>query len=176
MAVIGVVVANGFEQADMTAVLRGLVEAGLKARVISTKKHTVRSWDNTHWNGDIPVDVAAVDATLDGVSALALPGGLLSADTLRSDDAVVRLAATAARHNRPVAAMGHSVWVLIEAGLVKGRSVTSHPAIRTDVENAGGLWRDEPVVVDGPVISGRHGHDIGAFTVALARATATSPL
>lgn len=167
MARIGVVVASGFEQAEMTALCKALTAAGHTVAVVSTKKHAARSWDNTHWNGDLPVDVAAVDAAAKDFAALVLPGGILSADTLRSDEFVVRLVQDAATEGKPVAAMGHAAWVLIEAGLARGRTMTSHPAIRTDVGNAGATWRDEAVVADANVITGRHAHDVSAFAAAV---------
>lgn len=170
MARIGVVVASGFEQADMTALSKALAEAGHQIAVVSTKKHAVRSWDNTHWAGDIPVDVAAIDAKAEDFAALVLPGGILGADTLRSDDYITRLVRDAATQGKPVTAMGHAVWVLIEAGLARGRTMTSHPALRTDVTNAGAIWRDEAVVNDGGVISARNSHDVGAFAAAVVTA------
>lgn len=170
MARIGMVVASGFEQADMTALCKALAEAGHTLQVVSTKKHAVRSWDNTHWNGDLPVDVAAVDAEAQDFAALVLPGGVLGADTLRSDEYIIRLVRDAATQGKPVAAMGHAVWVLIEAGLACGHAMTSHPAIRTDVANAGATWVDGPAVVDAQVITGRHGHDIGTFAAAVVAA------
>lgn len=172
MARIGVVVASGFAQTEMTVLCKALAEAGHRVVVISPKKQAARAWDNTHWNGDIPVDVAAEEAKAEDYAALALPGGILSADTLRSDAVIVRLLQDAATQGRPVAATGHAVWALIEAGLARGRAMTSHPAIRTDVGNAGATWRDEPVVADGRVITGRHGHDIAAFAAAVAAAAA----
>jgi protease I len=172
MARIGVVVASGFEQAEMTALCKALVEAGHRMAVVSTKKHEVRSWDNTHWAGDIPVDVAAMDARAEDFAALVLPGGILGADTLRSDEFIIRLMRDAAALGKPVAAMGHANWVVIEAGLASGRAMTCHPAIRTDVINAGAMWRDEAAVSDSSVISGRNSHDVGAFAAAfLAAAT-----
>lgn len=170
MARIGMVVASGFEQADMTALCKALREAGHTVGLVSPKKHSVRSWDNTHWNGDLPVDVAAIDAEAQDFAALVLPGGILGADTLRADEFTVRLVTDAATQGKPVAAMGHAVWVLIEAGLAKGRAMTSHPALRTDVANAGATWTDEAAVADGRVITGRHGHDMPAFAAAVVAA------
>ncbi|HSV29867.1 MAG TPA: DJ-1/PfpI family protein, partial [Candidatus Omnitrophota bacterium] len=158
------------EQADMTAICKELAQAGHSVRVVSPKKQAARSWDNTRWNGDMPVDVAAVEAEARDFDALVLPGGLLSADTLRSDDFIIRLARDAAAQGKPVAALGHAPWVLVEAGLVKGRAVTSHPAIRTDLANAGGQWRDEAFVADDGVITGRHSHDAVAFVSGLLQA------
>lgn len=163
MATIAVVVASGFEQSDMTAICRGLADAGHRVVVVSPKKHAVRAWDNTHWGGDIPVDFAAIDAEAQDFAALVLPGGLIGADTLRADEAIVRLVRDAATQGKPVAAMGHAVWVLIEAELAKGRALTAHPAIASDARNAGANLKEAPVMEDGKVITGRHSHDVAAF-------------
>lgn len=170
MGTIALLVANGFEQAELTAIARAMAEAGHRTRLVSTKKHEVRAWDHARWGGDLPVEVAAAEARSADYDALAIPGGVLSADTLRADAAVVALVAEAASLGRPVAATGHAPWVLIEAGLARGRAVTSHPAIRTDLVNAGARWRDEPAVAEAGVITGRHGHDLPVLTALLAMA------
>ncbi len=163
MAKVAMVVASGFEQGEMTILCKALAEDGHRLVVVSPKKHSVRSWDNTHWNGDIPVDVAAIDAEAQDFAALVLPGGLIGADTLRADEPIIRLVRDAAIQGKPVAALGHAVWVLIEAGLAKGRTMTSAPAIRSDVVHAGATWQDAAAVEDGKVITGRHGHDVVSF-------------
>ncbi|MEW5728084.1 MAG: DJ-1/PfpI family protein [Pseudomonadota bacterium] len=169
MATVAVVVASGFEQGEMAVLCRTLAEAGHVTRVVSPKKHAVRAWDNTRWNGDVPVDVAAVDARADDYDALVLPGGLISADTLRADGHVVRLLTAAAAAGKPVAASGHAAWVLVEAGLLNGREATSHPAIRTDVVNAGASWLDRPVAAAGTILTGRHRDDAAELAAAVAR-------
>lgn len=164
MARVAVVVANGFGLGDMTVLCKGLAEAGHHVVVVSPKKHSVRAWDNTRWDGDIPVDLAAIDAQAQDFAALALPGGILGADTLRADEAIVHLVRGAALLGRPVAALGHAVWVLVEAGLAPGRAMTGAPSVRGDLVNAGAHWQDAPAVEDGKVITGRSSHDAGAFT------------
>lgn len=163
MAHVALVVASGFEQAQMTVICKALAQAGHEFRLVSPKKQSVRAWDNTHWGGDVPVDVAAIEADAGSFDALVLPGGLIGADTLRSDRAIIELAAECAAQGKPVAALGHAVWVLAEAGLLEGRRATSHPAIRTDVENAGARWIDDAAVADSPIITGRHAHDVDSF-------------
>lgn len=163
MAHVALVVASGFEQAQMTAICKALAQAGHSLSVVSPKKHSVRSWDNTRWNGDMPVDLAAIEADPGAFDGLVMPGGLIGADTLRSDHAIIALAAGCAAQGKPVAALGHAVWVLAEAGLLKGRHATSHPAIRSDVENAGAHWMDDAAIADGPIITGRHAHDVDSF-------------
>lgn len=167
MANVAVVIASGFEQAETAAVCRALAEAGHRAVVVSPKKHAVRGWDNTHWGADLPVDVAAVDAEAQDYAAIVLPGGLISADTLRADADAVRLVRDAAVQGKPVAARGHAVWVLIEAGLAKDRGMTAAPAIRSDVIHAGAQWQDTAAMIDGKVLTGRHGHDVDSFMQAV---------
>lgn len=163
MAMVAVVVASGFEQGEMTQICRGLADAGHRVSVVSPKKHAVRAWDNTHWGGDLPVDVTAIDAEAQDFAAIVLPGGVLSADTLRADEAIVRLVRDAAVQGKPVAALGHAVWVLIEAGLAKDRAMTGAPSLKTDLIHAGAQWSDAPAAEDGKVITGHHGHDLPAF-------------
>ncbi|HLO78999.1 MAG TPA: DJ-1/PfpI family protein [Magnetospirillum sp.] len=163
MADVAVVVASGFEQAEMETIRRALAAAGHRPVVVSPKKHAVRGWDNTHWGADLPVDVAAIDARADTFAAIVLPGGLLSADTLRADHDIVELVRAAALAGKPVAALGHAAWVLIEAGLAKGRRMTGAPSVHSDLVNAGADWTGTPAMDDGKVITGQHGHDVAAF-------------
>lgn len=163
MARVAVVIANGFEQAEMTAISRILAQSGHHVQVVSPKKHAVRGWDNTHWGADLPVDVAAIDAEAQDFAAVVIPGGVLSADTLRADHDIVRLARDAAVQGKPVAALGHAAWVLVEAGLAKDRRLTGAPSLRSDVVNAGAEWTELPASEDGKVITGQHGHDTEAF-------------
>ncbi|MCR6631303.1 MAG: DJ-1/PfpI family protein [Magnetospirillum sp.] len=163
MAQVAVVIASGFEQAEMTAICAGLAAAGHRLSVVSPKKHAARGWDNTHWGADLPVDVAAIDAEAQDYAAVVMPGGVLSADTLRADEAIVRLVRDTAVQGKPVAALGHAVWVLIEAGLAKQRRMTGAPSVKSDLIHAGADWADVPAVEDGKVITGHHGHDVGAF-------------
>lgn len=164
MARVALVIASGFEQAEAEAINRALAQAGHHVAVVSPKKHAVRGWDNTHWGGDLPVDVTAIDAEAQDFAAIIMPGGVLSADTLRADGDVVRLVRDAAVQGKPVAALGHAAWVLIEAGLAKERRMTSAPSIHSDVIHAGADWSDSPATEDGKVITAQHAHDVGAFT------------
>lgn len=163
MAHLALVVASGFEQAQLTEICKALTQAGHTIGIVSPKKRSVRAWENMRWGGDIPVDEAAMDAEASSFGAIVLPGGLIGADTLRSDPAVIALVRACAAQGKPVAALGHAVWVLAEAGLLKDRAATSHPAIRTDVENAGARWTDTPALADGTIITGRHAHDTSSF-------------
>lgn len=169
MKAVAVLVASGFEQVELTTICTRLAEAGHRVVVVSTKKHDVRSWNNTRWSGDIPVDLHVTDADPHALEAVVVPGGLLSADTLRADGFAVELVRAVAARGGVIATMGHGAWMLAESGLAKGRAVTGHPAVRTDLVNAGGNWTDAPVAADGKVVSGRNTHDSGAFMAAVLR-------
>ena len=165
---VGLLVANGAEQAEVTVIREVLAEAGAVPVLVSPKKHELRLWQGTEWGECLAVDVAVGHVQADGFDALILIGGIIAADTLRADRQVVRLVQDALAQQRPVGAMGHAVWVLIEAGAVAGRIVTSIETIRTDVINAQGSWADDPAVNDRHVVTGRHRHDLPDFMAAMA--------
>lgn len=160
---IGILAASGSEQTEMMVIGRVLAEAGVTAVTVSPKKQALRGWLNTEWGESFPVDVAVVDATAEEFDGLIIPGGLIAADTLRSDRQAVELVRGVLGRGKPVAAVGHAPWVLIEAGVVRDRRVTSIEAIRSDLQHAGGLWLDDAAVADGPVVTGRNQHDLPDF-------------
>ncbi len=136
--------------------------------VLSPKKHAVRLWLNVDWGEVIPVETPVRDSQAEDYDALVIPGGVIAADTLRADRQVVKLVRDFLAQDKPVGAMGHAVWVLIEAEAVNGRMVTSIESIRSDVSHAGGTWVDDAAVHDGHVITGRHHHDLPDFVAAVA--------
>ena len=165
---VALLAATGSEQAEVSVIRDVLTEAGAMPVIVSPKKHELRLWLGLDWG-----EVMAVDATVGAVEAgdfdaLIAVGGIIAADTLRADRQVVRLVQDALAQQRPVGAMGHAVWVLIEAGAVAGRIVTSIETIRTDVINAQGSWADDPAVNDRHVVTGRHRHDLPDFMAAMA--------
>jgi protease I len=160
---IAVMVASGFEQVELIVARQALEEEGAKVVVVSPKKEEVRGWRNVGWGDSFPVDVAVLDAKPQDFDAIMIPGGLISADTLRSDHHAVRLVREAHDARIPVAALGHAPWVLAEAGVLKGRKVTSINAIKTDLINAGASWLDDAVVIDRCVVTGRNHHDLPDF-------------
>lgn len=165
--VIGLLVASGFDEMELTVARQAFEEEGAETRVVSPKKHEVRGWRNTDWGASFAVDVAVIDANPKDFDGLMVPGGLISADTLRSDPHAVALVREALKQNVPVAALGHAPWLLIEAGAVRGRAVTSMNALKTDLQNAGALWRDEPIVADRGIVTGRHHHDLPDFVAGM---------
>ncbi|MBY0429997.1 MAG: DJ-1/PfpI family protein [Rhodospirillales bacterium] len=158
-AKIGILLANGFDEDELGGMRQMIAEAGLECEVIAAKKHEVRGWHTGKWGQPLPVSVALVDVQAKDYAALAVPGGVLAADTLRSDHFAVDLVRGVLGQGRAVAVLGHAPWLLIEAGVAKGHLLSSAPAIRSDIENAGARWVDDGIA-DGPLISGRHRHDL----------------
>jgi protease I len=157
---VGALVASGFERIELMDPRRALESAGASVEIISPKKDSVRAWNRTDWGEDFAVDrhLGQIDAST--YACLLIPGGLLSADYLRMDQRAVDLVEDFVRARKPVAALCHGVWLLVEANVVAGRSLTGYPSLRTDIENAGGHFRDEPSVVDGPMLTIRRQDDL----------------
>jgi len=160
---VAILATDGFEQVELTDPKQALEEAGAQVHVIAPQGESIQGWHH-HDKGDrIPVD-----RTLDGVSssdydALLLPGGPMNPDQLRMNDAAVSFVKEFFTDGKPVAAICHAPWTLIEADVVKGRTVTSYPSVRTDLRNAGATWVDEEVVVDRGLITSRNPNDLPAF-------------
>lgn len=160
---VAIVVAKGFEQVEMTSPREALEEAGAETDLISTESERVKAWRHTEWGESFEVDVPIDDADPDDYDALLLPGGVMSPDKLRVDERVLDFVATFFEEGKPVAAICHAPWTLIDADVVEGRHVTSYPSLRTDLENAGARWTDEEVVVDEGLVTSRKPEDLPAF-------------
>lgn len=165
-----ILLASGFEKDEFIAIHAALTQAGIGTEIVSAKKHEVRSWDNSDWDDSVKVDVALVDAQGGDYDMVIVPGGLIAADTLRQDRHAVRFVTEALAAGNRVACLSHACWLLIEAGAVAGRQVTSAEAIRSDMANAGAAWLDQSIVADGPIITGRRRHDLTDFTAGLIEA------
>lgn len=160
---IAILATDGFEESELQVPKRRLTEAGAHVMVLSPKEGTIRAWAKTDWGDLIPVDLPVDAADPDVFDALILPGGQINPDKLRTDEGAVRFVRRFFESGKPVAAICHGPWMLIEAGVIEGRDVTSYHSIRTDVKNAGGRWRDAPVVVDGALITSRNPDDLDEF-------------
>ena len=160
---VAVLVANGFEQVEMTDPRKALDDAGAETDLISPEKAQVKGWQHTKWGDEFPVDVPLDDADPSNYDALLLPGGVMNPDKLRMNESAVRFIREFVDSGKPIAAICHGPWTLIEAGAVKGRQVTSWPSIRTDLKNAGAKWVDREVVVDHGLVTSRKPDDIPAF-------------
>jgi protease I len=160
---VAILVANGFEQVELLEPRKALDQAGAKTFVVSPEKNKVRGWNFTEWGQDVAVDVALDSANSKDYEALMLPGGVMNPDTLRMNPTAVRFVKAFFDEGKPVAAICHAPWMLVEADVVRGRKVTSYYSIRTDVRNAGGDWQDQEVIVDNGLVTSRKPDDIPAF-------------
>ena len=173
---VAILVADGFEQVELTSPRDALIRAGALVEIVSPQDRQVRGWQHTEWGETFAVDrpVVAVEAT--DYDALVLPGGQMNPDHLRTNTKAVQLVREFHEAGKPIAAICHGPWVLVEAGVVKGLRLTSYPSIRTDVINAGGHWQDAEVVEDRNVITSRNPDDLPAFNRATVVAIANSPV
>jgi deglycase len=160
---VAILVANGFEQVELAGPRTALEEAGARTEIVSPEAKTVRGWQHSDWGERFDVDVPLEKAEPAGYDALVLPGGVMNPDKLRLNETAVRFVKAFFASGKPIAAICHGPWTLIEAGAVNGRRVTSWPSIRTDLKNAGANWVDEEVVVDNGLVTSRKPADIPAF-------------
>ena len=160
---VALLVDDGFEQAELTEPKQALEEAGAEALIVSPQQETVRAWDETDWGDDFTVDLQLTEAGAEEFDALVLPGGVMNPDKLRCNEAALQFVRAFFRDGKPVAAICHGPWTLIDAGLVKGRRMTSYPSIQADLKNAGAEWADQEVVVDNGLVTSRSPKDLPAF-------------
>jgi protease I len=160
---VAVLVTNGFEQVELTKPLEALRDAGAEARIVSPAEGTVRAWDSSDWGREFEIDVPLASARAEEFDALLLPGGVMNPDKLRREARAVSFVRSFFEDGKPVAAICHAPWLLVEADVVRGRRLTSYASIRTDMQNAGADWVDEEVVVDNGLVTSRNPDDIPAF-------------
>ncbi|WP_411339005.1 type 1 glutamine amidotransferase domain-containing protein [Sphingopyxis sp. J-6] len=165
-----IMAADGFEQSELEVPLERLQDAGAEIDIASLEMGDITGWDEDDWGDEIEVDLKISDVHIDNYDALILPGGQINPDLLRVDDDAVALIRDFAATGKPVAAICHAPWLLIEAGLAKGRRLTCYKSIRTDVANAGAEVVDEAVVIDGNIITSRCPDDLPAFCDAIVEA------
>jgi protease I len=161
---IAILAADGVEQVELVEPRKALEEAGAGTELVSFEDGEIQGFDHLEHADKLKVDRTLSDASADDYDGLLIPGGVANGDFLRADEDAVRFTADFARAGKPIAAICHAPWVLVEAGLVKGRTVTSFPALKTDIRNAGGTWVDEEVHVDNGLVTSRKPDDIPAFS------------
>lgn len=162
-----IIATDGFEQSELMEPKRLLEEAGAEVSVASLKPGAIKGWDQKDWGKSVPVDLTIGDVQTGDYDALLLPGGQMNPDILRTEHKVIEIIREFDAAGKPLAAICHAPWLLAEADLIEGRTVTGWPSIRTDLVNAGAAVVDEEVVVDGNFITSRKPGDIPAFTEAL---------
>lgn len=165
---------DGFEQSELDVPLERLQAAGAEVDIASIGTDDITGWDGDDWGDEIEVDLRIADVRVDDYDALVLPGGQINPDLLRVEEKAVALIRAFADADKPIAAICHAPWLLIEAGLAKGRRMTSYKSIRTDIANAGADVVDEEVVVDGNIVTSRCPDDLPAFCDAIIDMLATA--
>ena len=160
---VAILVTNGFEQVELTGPKAALEKAGAETEIVSPAGEKVKGWDTSDWGKTFRVDVPLKKAKADDYDALLLPGGVMNPDKLRLEPKAIQFVREFFDAGKPVAAICHGPWTLIEAGVVEGRRLTSWPSLKTDLQNAGADWVDEQVVVDNGLVTSRKPADIPAF-------------
>jgi protease I len=158
---------EGIEQIELTAPWNAVSSGGGAPVLLSTAPGEVQAFEHLDRADRFAVDAVVADADPDQYDALVLPGGVANGDQLRTDEDAVRFVQAFVASARPVAAICHAIWTLVEADVVRGRTLTSWPSLQTDVRNAGGNWVDREVVVDGNLVTSRKPDDIPAFIAEL---------
>tara|TARA_R110000823_G_scaffold27609_25_gene80617 strand:+ start:37885 stop:38433 length:549 start_codon:yes stop_codon:yes gene_type:complete len=164
---VAILATDGFEQSELESPRDALLETGATPTVVSPKPDSIRGWSGGEWGDNVDVDVALEDANPADYAALVLPGGVLNPDALRTDDRAVDFVRHFVDTGKPIGAICHGPWTLIDADGVKGRKVTSWPSVRTDLQNAGAKWEDSEVVVDKGLVTSRKPDDLPAFNAKL---------
>lgn len=158
---------NGFEQSELLKPRQALEEAGIETVLASPEAGTIKGWDNKDWGESVKVDALIADVDSENFDGLLLPGGQMNPDILRLDANAVRLVKEFNDAEKPIAAICHGPWMLVEADILEGRTVTAWPSLHTDLKNAGALVVDREVSIDGNLITSRKPEDIPAFSKAL---------
>jgi protease I len=166
---VAILVTDGFEEVELTQPRAALDEASAKTQIVSPKNERIRAWNFTDWSIELPVDVRLNDARPEDFDALLLPGGVINPDKLRIEPKAVAFVKAFFDSGKPVAAICHGPWTVIEAGGVRGRRVTSWPSLKTDLKNAGADWVDQQVIVDKGLVTSRSPDDIPAFNLEVIR-------
>jgi protease I len=160
---VAILITDGFEQVEMTEPRKALDQAGAETHIVSPKADRVRGWKFTDWGDEFTVDVALDRAQPQNYDALLLPGGVINPDKLRMIPQAVDFARAFFDAGKPVAAICHGPWTIIEAGAARGRRIASWPSLKTDLRNAGAEWMDQEAVVHGNLVTSRKPDDIPAF-------------
>jgi protease I len=160
---IAVLATDGFEQSELVEPVARLREAGATVHVVSPRAGEIRAWDHGDWGRSVNVDKTLDEAAASDYDALVLPGGVMNPDKLRMDDNAVAFVRAFFVDGKPVSAICHGPQILIDAGVLEGRELTSYPAIKHDLKNAGARWVDKEVVVDQGLTTSRTPDDLPAF-------------
>ncbi|MDT0575001.1 type 1 glutamine amidotransferase domain-containing protein [Croceicoccus sp. F390] len=167
MAKVLIMATDGFEQSELIKPKAALEDAGFTTDVASPDSGTIKGWDQGNWGKEVQVDRTLSEVEVSDYDALVLPGGQINPDKLRMEEKAVAIVREFVQAGKTVAAICHGPWLLVEADVVKGKTVTSWPSIRTDLKNAGAKVVDQEVATDGQFITSRKPDDIPAFNAAI---------
>jgi protease I len=164
---IAILAMDGVEGVELTSPREALEQAGARVEILAPAGDSIQLWDHDEKSTTVPVDRRVSEADPKDYDGLVLPGGVRNADHLRMDSGAVKCVGAVARRHMPIGVICHGGWILIEAGVVNGRKMTSYPSLRTDLENAGAHWTDKEVVNDYGFVSSRRPPDLPAFNAKL---------
>jgi protease I len=171
---VAILATDGFEQSELLEPRRALDQAGATSEVVSLKSGDIKGWNHKEWGETIAVDKTVDSVDAKNFDALLLPGGVMNPDALRMDAKAVAFVKAFFAAKKPVAAICHGPWMIVEAGAAKGRTLTSWPSLKTDIQNAGGSWVDQETAVDDNLVTSRNPKDIPAFNREVAKLFATA--
>jgi protease I len=160
---VAILATDGFEESELFEPRRALLEAGAVVLVVSLKRGSIKAWKHDRWGETIPVDLTVDEARASDFDALVLPGGVMNPDHLRMNEKAVEFVRAIGEAGKPIAAICHGPWTLINADLVQGRTLTSWPSLQADLTNAGASWVDREVVADMGLVTSRKPADLPAF-------------
>lgn len=166
---IAILATDGFEQSELLRPKRALESEGAETSVVSLDAGAIRGWNEKNWGESVTVDMTVDDAKATQFNGLLLPGGVMNPDHLRMNPKAVQFVRSFFDDGKPIAAICHGPWLLVEAAIVKGKTLTSWPSLKTDIVNAGGNWVDQEVVSDSGITTSRKPADIPAFNRAMIR-------
>jgi len=164
---VGILVCDGFEESELTKPKEALENAGANVFIITPKENFVKAWIHDNWSGKYAVNKKLEKIKNTDLDAMVLPGGVQNPDKLRTNKKAVALIKSFLKANKPIAAICHGPWTLIETGLLKNRKVTSYHSIKTDLINAGAHWQNKKVVIDKNLITSRQPSDLPSFNKAI---------
>lgn len=164
---IAVLATDGFEQSELEKPVEHLKAAGAQVHVVSLKGGEITGWQGKDWGNPVKVDAVLSQVDAEDYDALVLPGGQINPDLLRVEEAAIGFIKDFWSAGKVIGAICHAPWLLVEAGIVKGRNVTSYASIQTDVKNAGASWVDAEVVTDNGLVTSRNPQDLPAFCAKL---------
>lgn len=160
---VAILATDGFEQSELFKPKEALEEAGAEVSIVSLESGEIKGWNKKDWGETIAVDLTVDEANAEDFDALQLPGGVMNPDKLRMNEKAISFVRSFFDAGKPVAAICHAPWTLVEANVVNGKTVTSWASLKTDLENAGAIWVDQEVVTDNGLVTSRKPDDLPAF-------------